>query len=700
MRRTNRGKDNQTERSDEDVLVQALRAGGATSKAELDSIARVKNAEAQASRHRKPGPLDQCFMSTSLPLHLFQCLSDPGEWNASLAPGVGSPADVVDRTVQTILAHEAANTLFDPVHNKVTAEVRRDVGKAGFWRLFIKRPYGFGASHSVSLRAVTEVSAKADPSIGGLGNIQCLIGINGPLGQHGSQEQCDCFLLPLADGEIGSAFAGTEPCAGSWILNAKARGIVDGNVIRITCEEGKLFISNAWYGHHVALFFKIGDDFRVAIVKLPEQDTDKFRLVHYNILALEHIHNKGIIFKDFEVPLENLVKGDGLAMIWRDLDAGRAAVAAMVAARMRTVMREAVDWSKYRVSFDTVLEDMEGVQELLATMAARLVATDALARWSASVLDTEMSAAVSSIIAKVLTTDWLRDFTTELAVDTIGGRFTLYDSTVAKQIVDDLVTRTYEGPNRVLKKAGVDQVMKLFVKLLVTPYVQAAQRAGLDPFRLKLGSLNQLLATLRYLACHPVESFRLFRNGDAIAKLASFILKIEMPVLFDAEARRLRDVLSLLLQAGSLPDESLEDELLDYLEFALRTKRNWRKTSYRMALKYAERLKGEDIILSRRMFDPMSSFTAIATNVIAAAQAAQAKDWATVAATRLFLFIHRAEMEGDVEAMSSAKYRKLVAQVAKFVRDGEFRQLDGVPHNKPVMPYSRPVLNPQTEKGR
>jgi hypothetical protein len=57
-------------------------------------------------------------------------------------------------------------------------------------------------------------------------------------------------------------------------------------------------------------------------------------------------------------------------------------------------------------------------------------------------------------------------------------------------------------------------------------------------------------------------------------------------------------------------------------------------------------------------------------------------------------------MEGDVEAMSSAKYRKLVAQVAKFVRDGEFRQLDGVPHNKPVMPYSRPVLNPQTEKGR
>ncbi|MGL1493927.1 hypothetical protein ACSTIK_00435, partial [Vibrio parahaemolyticus] len=90
---------------------------------------------------------------------------------------------------------------------------------------FIKAPYGYGASHSVCLRAVTEVSAKGDPSVGGLGNIQCLIGINGPLGQHGSKEQCDIFLAPLAAGEIGSGFAGTEKCAGSWILNAKANGV-------------------------------------------------------------------------------------------------------------------------------------------------------------------------------------------------------------------------------------------------------------------------------------------------------------------------------------------------------------------------------------------------------------------------------------------------------------------------------------------
>jgi alkylation response protein AidB-like acyl-CoA dehydrogenase len=84
-----------------------------------------------------------------------------------------------------------------------------------------------------------------------------------------------------------------------------------------------LFISNAWYGHEIALLLLIDNKLRVLITTLPDEDSEVFSINNYGIHALRYIHNKGLKFNGLRVPKANLLEGDGLAIIFHDLDEGQ-----------------------------------------------------------------------------------------------------------------------------------------------------------------------------------------------------------------------------------------------------------------------------------------------------------------------------------------------------------------------------------------
>ena len=130
----------------------------------------------------------------------------------------------------------------------------------------------------------------------------------------------------LARGKRLSAFALTEPCAGTDLTALRTVAVRDGDDYVVTGE--KLFITNVLPGRTIGLVCLIDRRPAVLVVDLPETETAEFRLKHYGLYALKHGHNHGIVFNGLRVPAANRldpVEGDGLTVAYHGLNRGRVA---------------------------------------------------------------------------------------------------------------------------------------------------------------------------------------------------------------------------------------------------------------------------------------------------------------------------------------------------------------------------------------
>ncbi|MCC7530671.1 MAG: acyl-CoA/acyl-ACP dehydrogenase, partial [Candidatus Melainabacteria bacterium] len=428
---------NKLDDSELNILEDALTRGG-KSKTEVDSVVTVDRAQTEADQaQERSGPLHRSFMEERIPIELFACLADESEWQS------GPARDVLESSIAEVIAHDQSGMLYG-ADQKLTSQVHDALGRTRFWGLPIPAQYGgAGASMWFCMRAITRMGAVGAEIVGGLLSIEELIGAAGPLIWKGTAEQNAELLPELASGRLRSGFAGTERYVGSWITHVHTVGVEDGDDIVITGD--KLFISNAWYGHMVALFLKVSGAHKVLLVKLPDQDTENFRIVNYPIHALRRIHNKGLWFKDFRVPRKYLLPGNGLAAIFHDLDRGRPAVAAGAGARQRRLLKSELPWVNMRETFGEKLNTRQYIKHNMAVQAAYMVGTDALVDWSAALMDAGYQGDVSSMIAKTQATDWLREVVTNQAMFTHGGRFVLGGHIIGDNLADDLVASVYEG---------------------------------------------------------------------------------------------------------------------------------------------------------------------------------------------------------------------------------------------------------------
>ena len=150
-----------------------------------------------------------------------------------------------------------------------------------------------------------------------------------PLLAFCSAEQKARILPKLASGERISAFALTEPGAGSDLTALRTTAKLDGDDYVVNGE--KLFITNAIPGRTIAIVCLIEGKPSVLIADLPDQENDQFQTVPYGIYALQHSWNNGLKFNNFRVPAANLLdpgRGDGLTIAYHGLNRGRVALVA------------------------------------------------------------------------------------------------------------------------------------------------------------------------------------------------------------------------------------------------------------------------------------------------------------------------------------------------------------------------------------
>ena len=454
----------------------ALRLGGA-SEDEAKRTGVLDSADDQVEDLFAPqyqtvnSPAHRAIWDRLVPTELFYCPLD-------------MPSEDVNRVSERSLAlvrfHRDRGTLLND-EGKITDEVLADLGDAGYWGTLVDREYGgSGASMQQFARLVTSM-ATIDPTVAGLSSVHGCIGAVDPVRSFGTSEQKKRFLPKLADGTRLSAFALTEPGAGSDLTALKTTAVLDGDEYVVNGE--KLFITNAVEGRTIGLVCKIDDVPSVLIVDLPDEQDEHFQLNRYGIYALRRAHNNGLVFKDFRVPAENRlmpVRGDGLTIAYHGLNLGRVALCANAAGTMRWMLAEMLPWANFRETYGQAIERRELVRRRLGKMAGLIVACDAMTQWCAGLLDQGYRGEMECIVAKIFGSEAQKEAAIELFMKTHGGRSFLEGHLFGDNVHEFLAPCIYEGEGEMLGMAFFKSIVKHHGKTFFEPIGRTLHELGIS----------------------------------------------------------------------------------------------------------------------------------------------------------------------------------------------------------------------------
>lgn len=416
-------------------------------------------------------PLHRAVWGPEVPIDLFE--SDEVHPEADLQR-------VMDESVDFVQARRMDGTLLGE-NGKLSDATFGRLGELGYWGLLVGKEYGgAGASFSIFAPFLARMAA-ADPTVAGMASVHQCIGAVDPLTAFGTEEQKQRFLPSLASGERLSAFALTEPGAGSDLTALRTAAVRDGDEFVITGE--KLFITNVRPGRTVALVCLVDDGPAVLIVDLPDEETDSFHLNKYDLHALRDAYNYGMVFDGFRVPATNLLDagtGDGLTIAYHGLNKGRVALCANASGSMAIMAASMIPWVHKRETYGQPIATRELVQRRLGRLVGRIVAADALVAWTSRLLDDGYRGEMECIVAKIFGAEAEKDAAIEFMMKTHGGRSFLKGHVFGDYIHDFLAPSIYEGEGEMLGMALFKSLVKDHGRHFYEPMGKAMQAAGIS----------------------------------------------------------------------------------------------------------------------------------------------------------------------------------------------------------------------------
>lgn len=459
----------------------AMRLGGKTEE-EARRTGAVDAADDQVESLFAPqyktvnSPVHKAVWENHVPLDLFM----PPKMEAD---ALNLPA--LKNSLEVLRKHKQAGTMFD-ANDKVSETVIKDLAKTGYWGLLIDTKYGGqGLSIRQFMTFLAQVAA-IEPMVAGLASVHGCIGAVDPVSTFGTEEQKSRFLPKLASGEAISAFALTEPCAGSDLTALRTTATLNGDHYLINGE--KLFITNAIAGRTVGIVCLIDGKPAALIAELPKQEDEHFQFVRYGIHAVKHAWNQGLKFTNFKVPKENLLVpavGDGLTVAYHGLNLGRLALCTVASATMKAMLVNLLPWAHFRETYGQAIETRELIKRRIGRTAALIAGAEALVAWGSWLLDRGYRGELECVIAKIFGSEAQKEVAIEYFMKTHGGRSFLKGHLFGDNLHDFLAPCIYEGEGEILGMAFFKSLAKQHGVTFFEPVGKALARNNLktlNPF--------------------------------------------------------------------------------------------------------------------------------------------------------------------------------------------------------------------------
>lgn len=418
-------------------------------------------------------PIHRAVWDDNVPVDLF---------TTPKAEEVDASIPAMKKCLEVLQKHQKANTVWD-AKGKVSDQILQELAEAGYWGMLIPKKYGGqGATVRQFMSFLSEV-ATIDPTSAGLASVHGCIGAVDPVNSFGTEEQKKRFLPLLASGETLSAFALTEPWAGSDLTALRTTAVLKGDNYVVNGE--KVFITNAIPGRTVGIVCLIDGKPAALIADLPKQENDNFQIVHYGIHALKHAYNNGLKFKDFLVPKENLLTppiGDGLTVAYHGLNLGRLALCANAAGVMKVMLANMLPWAHFRETYGNAIETRELIKRRIARCAALICGANALYQWGSWLLDQGYRGELECVIAKIFGSEAEKEVAIELFMKTHGGRSFVHGHLFGDNVHDFLAPCIYEGEGEILGMAFFKSLAKNHGQKYFEPVGKALLREKIKSF--------------------------------------------------------------------------------------------------------------------------------------------------------------------------------------------------------------------------
>jgi acyl-CoA dehydrogenase len=326
----------------------------------------------------------------------------------------------------------------------------RELNELGLNGVFIPDEYGGSLlSYACYLTLVKDISAACAST--GVIWATSYHGI-APLIDYGTDEQKGRFLPRVAQGALAS-LAITEESGGSDALAMQTTFRPDGSDVIVNGR--KIFITNGDVAEINLVFGKwseIPESRRSLSTLLVEKDAPGLR-VGRKERKLGHRASSTVelIFEDCRVPRANLLgePGGGLSILLGALNRSRPSIGAHALGIASAAFDEGVQYINQRQAFGKRVVEFQGVQFMIADMAARLAMTESWMYHVAALVDGgHDDVSVEASILKLSASDLAMEIATN-AVQLHGGAGYMTGSRVERLFREAKLTQIWEGTNQI-----------------------------------------------------------------------------------------------------------------------------------------------------------------------------------------------------------------------------------------------------------
>jgi len=318
-------------------------------------------------------------------------------------------------------------------------ELLGELGELGLMGVCVPAEHGGAGADFLSYVLVIEELSRGDAGLGVTVAVHTGAATL-PITLHGTPEQIERFVPPLAAGDELAAFALTEPEAGS-----------DASSLRTQVKNGRISGAKQWItnGSHASTFLVFAREPSAGVTAhLVRADSDGFAVTREeDKLGLNSSSTADLSFND--TPAERLGEpGGGMRVALTTLDGGRIAIAAQAVGIAQAAFELATSYAQERTAFGGPIARFQAIQHKLADMQTEIEAARALTWRAARLKDAGLPHKVEGAQAKLFASAVARRQTGE-AIQILGGYGYTKEFPAERYYRDAKVTEIYEGTSEI-----------------------------------------------------------------------------------------------------------------------------------------------------------------------------------------------------------------------------------------------------------
>lgn len=344
-----------------------------------------------------------------------------------------------------------------------------------------------------------------------------------PIVYYGNDQQKEKYLPKIATAEIKTAYALTEPSAGSDANSGKTKATIDTKNNCYLINGQKMWITNSGFAEIFIVFAKIEDDEKLSAFIIEKSFGGITLGEEEKKLGIKGSSTRQVYFENCPVPMENLLgkRNDGFKIALNILNSGRIKLSAATIGGSKFSLSKAIQYSIEREQFGKSIGEFTAMQYKIGEMARKIFSAESAIYRTGRNIDLKEKElkekkipkneiklkglreyAIECSLMKVYASEVL-DYCVDESLQIHGGMGYSVETKVEMGYRDARITRIYEGTNEINRMLSFGELMKRGFHTKEIDIKSFTKKIPFQIFKSALGiqekSSSQYLENFKYL---------------------------------------------------------------------------------------------------------------------------------------------------------------------------------------------------------